>query len=61
MTTISVPSETLIILNSVKAQEALRLKRPVTHDEFIVFLSKLYTRVSGDTRVLDGVWEKIKG
>lgn len=60
MTTISLPSETLLVLNTVKAQEAQRLKRPVTHAEFIAFLSKLYTRVSGDTRVLDGVWEKIE-
>lgn len=58
--TITVPYETLLMFNEVKTQEAVRVKKQLTHDEFLTFLTKLYKRVGGDTFVLDAAWEKVK-
>lgn len=58
--TITVPFETLLQFNEVKTHEALRVKEPLTHDEFLRFMIKLYKRVGGDSLVLDAAWEKVK-
>lgn len=60
MSTITVPPETLLRVNEVKNQEALRIKEQITHEEFLIFLSYLYKRVAGDTMALDAAWEKVR-
>lgn len=50
-----------LFFNEAKNHEALRVKKPLTHEEFMLFLVKLYKRVEGDTTVLNNVWEKVKG
>jgi len=60
MSTITVPPLTLLRINEVKNQEALRIKKQITHDEFIIFMTKLYKRVGGDTLALDAAWERVK-
>lgn len=60
MSTITVPSEVLLMFNDAKTQEALRLKEPLTHEDFLKFLIKVYKRVVGDTIVLNSAWEKVK-
>ena len=58
--TIAVPHEVLLKFNEVKAQEAARIKKKITNDEFLIYLTKLYKRVGGDTFVLDAAWEGVK-
>lgn len=60
MSTITVPPETLLRVNEVKNQEALRIKKQITHEEFLIFVSYLYKRVAGDTMALDAAWEKVR-
>jgi len=59
-TGLTIRKETRWLLNEIKSREAQRIKRGLTHDQILLFLSRLYNRVQGDTSVLDGVWEKIK-
>ncbi len=58
--TITVPLKTLLMFNEVKTQEAFRVKEQLTHDDFLIFMIKLYKRVSGDTLVLDTAWKRVK-
>ena len=58
--TITVPAQTLLMFNEVKMHEAVRVREPITHEEFVLFLIKLYKRVGGDSLVLDAAWEKVK-
>lgn len=61
MTTITTNYNVLLKFNEAKNREALRVKKLLTHEEFLLFLIKLYKRVEGDTTVLNNVWEKVKG
>ncbi len=60
MSTITAASGILLKFNEAKTNEALRVKKTLTHEEFLLFLIKLYKRVEGDTAVLNNVWEKVK-
>ncbi len=60
-TAINVSDRVRMMINEVESVEALRVKRALTHEEFMMFLTCLYKRVSGDTLVLDAAWDKIKG
>ncbi len=48
------------MINEAEGKEGLRVKRALTHEEFIVFLTHLYKRVAGDTMALDAAWEKVE-
>lgn len=52
--------KTRLLFSGVKNQEALRRGKDITHEEFIIFLIKLYTRVGGDTMALDAAWAKVR-
>jgi secreted Zn-dependent insulinase-like peptidase len=60
VSTITVPPEIILRVNEVKNQEALRIKKQITHEEFLMFMTKLYKRVAGDSFVLDAAWEKAR-
>lgn len=60
-TAINVSDNFRFLLNEVEGKEGLRVKRALTHEEFLTFLTHLYKRVAGDTMVLDAAWEKARG
>lgn len=59
-TAINVSDNVRLLINEVEAKEGLRVRRPLTHEEFIMFLTHLYKRVAGDTMALDAAWEKVR-
>ncbi|MDD3813246.1 MAG: hypothetical protein PHZ02_01260 [Desulfocapsaceae bacterium] len=59
-TAINMSRKTRLLFSGVKNQEALRKGKTIPHEDFILFLTELYKRVSGDTIVLDDAWEKAK-
>uniref|UniRef100_A0A6H1ZWP3 Uncharacterized protein n=1 Tax=viral metagenome TaxID=1070528 RepID=A0A6H1ZWP3_9ZZZZ len=58
-TAINVSDNVRFLINEVEGKEGLRVKRALTHEEFIMFLTYLYKRVAGDTMALDAAWEKV--
>lgn len=58
-TAINVSDKVRLLINEVEGKEGVRVKRPLTHEEFLTFLTCVYKRVEGDTMVLDAAWEKV--
>jgi len=60
-TAINVSDKVRFLINEVEGKEGVRVKKALTHEEFLLFLAHLYKRVAGDTMVLDAAWEKVRG
>lgn len=58
-TAINVSDKVRFLINEVEGKEGVRVKRALTHEEFLMFLTYVYKRVEGDTMVLDAAWEKV--
>lgn len=59
-TAINVSDKVRFLINEVEGKEGARVKRALTHEEFLTFLTCVYKRVEGDTMVLDAAWEKAR-
>lgn len=59
-TAINVSDDVRLLINEVEAKEGVRLKKVLTHEDFLLFLTCLYKRVEGDTMALDAAWDRVK-
>lgn len=59
-TAINVSDKVRFLINEAEGIEGLRVKRALTHEEFLMFLTCLYKRVAGDTMALDAAWDKTR-
>lgn len=59
-TAINVSDNVRFLINEVEGKEGVRVKKALTHEEFLTFLAHLYKRVSGDTMALDAAWDMVR-